>query len=340
MTNGAQKTDDLAAAANNAAQRFDEYSAGLQRIQGDMARIRQAGADAGLRVDGDLILEPGPPPPAPGPSPTGDSATPEAVAAHNQATAAQNTYANLTAAYAKAQQETESVRRAQKFLDDTLNNAWNDIKSKWFLTIGDLANGAVETLRTLHSSVLLRESVRLADDAAKFMAAATSASGAAPDVVYRDVDTGRTMAQSADDLARESADAKAGAGKFALKAGGALAAAGIIYDIAVTDKPVGQAIVSGAGGFAASIAAGAATGAIVGSFVPVPGVGTAVGAVVGTAVGLFTSGAIDSLYQNGIGAVGDAVEAGGQAIANAGKAIGDAAGAVGDAIGDAWDAIF
>ena len=258
------------------------------------------------------------------------------MTAHGQAVAAQNAHTGLVTAFNSARDATEAVRRTQKFIDDTIN----DIKTKWFLTIGDLANGAVETLRSIHSATLLAESTRLADDAARYMTQATSASGAQPSTVYRDVDTARTMSQSADDLARESADAKAGAGRVAIRAGGALAAAGIVYDIAVADKPVGQAVVSGAGGFAASVVAGAGTGALVGSFVPVPGVGTAVGAVVGAGVGIFTSGAIDSIYENGIGAVGDAFAAGGEAIVNTGEAIGGAAEAVGGAVGDAWNAIF
>ena len=61
-----------------------------------------------------------------------------------------------------------------------------------------------------------------------------------------------------------------------IKVGGAMALAGIGYDIATGKDPV-QAVASGGGGFLASVAAGAATGALVGTFVPVPGVGTAVG---------------------------------------------------------------
>lgn len=60
-----------------------------------------------------------------------------------------------------------------------------------------------------------------------------------------------------------------------------------------------QAVASGGAGFLASVGAGAATGAVIGSFVPIPGVGTAVGAVIGAGVGIFTSGAVDSLFENG-----------------------------------------
>jgi hypothetical protein len=67
----------------------------------------------------------------------------------------------------------------------------------------------------------------------------------------------------------------------------------------------------------------------------------------GTAAGLITSGAIDSMWENGVDSIGDV----GTAIADgwdeltgtvgdAGDVIGDAAGAVGDTVKDAWDAIF
>jgi hypothetical protein len=42
---------------------------------------------------------------------------------------------------------------------------------------------------------------------------------------------------------------------------------------------------------------------------------------------------VDSLFQNGLGAVGDAIADGASAVADAGKA-------VGGLIEDAWDAIF
>lgn len=56
------------------------------------------------------------------------------------------------------------------------------------------------------------------------------------------------------------------------------------------------------------------------------------GAVVGAGVGVFTSGMIDGLWENG-GDVSDAVLAGADALADAGEAIGDVGGAVVDGIG-------
>jgi hypothetical protein len=65
----------------------------------------------------------------------------------------------------------------------------------------------------------------------------------------------------------------------------------------------------------------------------VPVVGTAVGAVGGAVVGVFASGAVDSLWQNGIGDVGGAIEDGAQAVGDAGESVGGLA-------KGAWDAVF
>ena len=129
---------------------------------------------------------------------------------------------------------------------------------------------------------------------------------------YQDLDHARTMSSSADDLARTATRVERSSKTLPLKAGGALAAAGILWDIHSGKDPT-QAVASGAGGFLASVGAGAATGAIVGSFVPIPGVGTAAGAIIGAGVGIFTSGAIDSLFENGPD-VGEAAEAGWDAV--------------------------
>lgn len=59
----------------------------------------------------------------------------------------------------------------------------------------------------------------------------------------------------------------------------------------------------------------------------------AVGAVGGAAAGLFASGAADSLFQNGAGGVGGAIEEGAKTVGDTGTVIGALA-------EDAWDAVF
>lgn len=335
MTQGAQKTDDLAAGVNGAAQHFDTYAAGLQSVQDDMRRIRDTAAAAGLQVVDDMIQEPGPPPPAPGPAPTGPAATPDAVQAYNSAVSAQSAHASLVGAFGVASNDAKGVVQQAKLITDTLVNVANDLKTKWFLTIGDLANGSVETLRAVGVSKMLKHSEWLHGEQAKFLAQMKTSATTSPANAIKEFDMAQTAARGADDAAAAAAKAETSAGKFALKAGGALAVAGIVYDVVAQDKPVGKAVVSGAAGFGTSIAVGMGVGTAIGG-----PVGTAVGAVAGTVAGLFTSGAVDALWDNGIGAVGDAISNGGKAIADTADAIGDAAEWVGGGIKDVWNAIF
>ena len=92
------------------------------------------------------------------------------------------------------------------------------------------------------------------------------------------------MGRNGDDLVANAARLERASKFTPPKIAGGLALAGIGYDIATGKEPV-QAVAAGAGGFAASVAAGA----LIGSFIPVPGVGTAVGALGGAVVGTFTS---------------------------------------------------
>ncbi len=329
MTGAGKKTEDLSAAILPAVEGIDTYAADLQRAQEDMRGIRQRAASAGLTVNGDVIEDPGPSPAAPGDAPTGKAATPEATAAHKDAAAAADAHAAKVAAYNKAKTDTDYSRHLAKVGADTLLNVYKDVTQKWFIVVGDFTSGAAATLAAKHSSVLRNQSKFLAEEATDLMKnARTAPAGTSASMIYRDIDASRVAAYQADDVARTAKNADAASAKWAFRAGGALAVAGVGYDIA-NGKPVGQAVASGAAGFGASVA----TGALVGSMIPVPVVGTAVGAVGGAVVGVFASGLTDSLWQNGVGDVGGAIEDGAEAVGNTGKAIGGLA-------EDAWDAVF
>ena len=140
-----------------------------------------------------------------------------------------------------------------------------------------------------------------------------------PSQFYDDLDHAATQLRSADGVIKGAEGTSRASKVLPIKVGGAMALAGIGYDIATGKDPV-QAVASGGGGFLASVGAGMATGALVGTFFPVPGVGTALGAVVGAGVGVFTSGAIDSLFENGPD-VGAALDRGGEAVVDTGKAV-------------------
>jgi hypothetical protein len=109
-----------------------------------------------------------------------------------------------------------------------------------------------------------------------------------------------------------------------------------IYDDIQSGESVDQAVVSNVGGFLAGVGTGAAVGAIVGSFIVPPAgtiVGAVVGGIIGAGVGMFTSGAIDHLYENASAGLASTVEAGFQEI-------GDTFEAAGDLVSGAWDALF
>jgi len=143
---------------------------------------------------------------------------------------------------------------------------------------------------------------------------------------YRDIDYHLGRVSTADDIIKSAESTSRASKTLPIKVGGALAIAGIGIDIANGKDPV-QAVASGGGGFLASVAAGA----VIGTAIPIPGVGTAVGAVVGGVVGVFASGAIDSVFENGPD-VGTAFHRGVESVADTGKAIGGGIKAVGHGI--------
>lgn len=148
---------------------------------------------------------------------------------------------------------------------------------------------------------------------------------------YADLDDARRGAGAADDLLREGRDLARRSRTFPLEVGGVLAGAGIALDIASGEDPT-QAVVSGTAGFAASVAAGA----MIGTAIPVPGVGTAVGALVGAGVGIFTSGMVDSLFEDGPD-VGDAAVEGLEAVWDTGAAALSGAGSLARTVGGWFD---
>lgn len=329
MTRGAVKADDLNKAVTDNAQNFDTFAADLQRFQADMQSVRTNAASAGLTVVGDVIEEPGPAPPSPGAPPVGEAATASAVASYNEVVLASNRHADLVEAYGEAQVAADEVRAQEQFVGDWMKNVLTDLRNKWFFVVSDLINGGAAALAAAHWSTMRQQARFIGSEAAKYGDLAMNAPEGTPKAtIYRDFDWSRELSYRADDIAEAADRAESTAGKIGLKVGGGLAAAGVAYDI-YQGKPVDQAIVSGGVGFGASVAAGA----MIGSAIPFPIAGTAIGALAGAGVGIFTSGAVDSLYQNGFDSLGTAVSDGGSAVVDSGKAVGGLA-------KDAWDAIF
>ncbi|MGW0178648.1 hypothetical protein [Nocardia sp. NPDC003345] len=302
--NTANKANGFVTEVQKYATALDTLAGEVQQAQADMSTIRTNASNAGLTVRDQTIDKP-----------SGDDAT-------------------LLAAYNTASGAAEQVRNREGFWGSTWTNMQNDVKDKWFLVIGDMINGAAGALAVKHSSMLLQSAATASSDALKAMIEAKNAPAGTPrQTVYRDMDWSRQQMLKAGDLLDESGNAKTKSAKIGFRVGGALAVAGIAYDI-YNGKPAEQAVVSGLAGFGASVAAGAAVGAAVGTVVPGPGnlVGAAAGTVVGAAAGLFTSGAVDSLYSDGL-SVGNAIDGGVEALESTGDAIGGG-------ISKAWNALF
>lgn len=229
---------------------------------------------------------------------------------------------------------------------EAMNKKSNAAAAQGWFSVGDIANStAAASVAHAHSSILLKHSQFYLNDANAALRHVGAMHDGYTGVVtdrkgmYRNLDRANASTRAATAAADDAAKAQRAGKSFGLKAGGALAVAGVAYEISQGKDPV-QASVSGAAGFGASVAAGA----VVGSAIPVPVVGTVAGAIVGAGVGVFTSGMVDSLWENGIDEVGGAIEDGAQAVADAGEAVGgaiaDAGSAVAGGVKDAWDAIF
>jgi hypothetical protein len=324
------RVDALAAAASGVAGALDAFAARLSSLQNRMADIRGTAQGAGLTVSAYVVEEPGAGPADPGPPPTGP-VSPAAASAYTASVEAWNAHQDKVRAYNKAATDAADVRSDLTAAAQGLKDEYRGLEGPdWVLNAADIAGGFAGGVMEYNASALRGTSKYFSDLAARHLERLRANPGSLS-TLYDDLDHWGQVARNADDLAAGADDLAKASKSLPLKAGGALAIAGIGLDIASGEDPV-QATASGAGGFAASVAAGAATGAVVGSFVPVPGVGTAAGAVVGAGVGVFTSGAIDSLFENGPD-VGAAVDSGVDALEDTGGAIADGAGAVVDGIG-------
>ncbi|QWZ09280.1 hypothetical protein KRR39_05705 [Nocardioides panacis] len=338
MRGASAKADDLHGAATDVARSLDSYAGSLRGAQDKMADIRDAASAAGLTVHGKVIENPGPGPTRPGPMALTTDTPPSAIDAHDAAVKAYEAHQELVRAWNKAVAAAEAVWTDLKAGADRLSDKYRGLSGpQWVLTAADIAGGLSGAALEYNASALKQTSATFKAQAVRDLdrALKTDPGAIGKTRWYQDLDHARGMSTSADDLARTASTVERSSKTMPLKLGGALAAAGILWDIHSGKDPT-EAVVSGAGGFLASIGAGAATGAIIGSFVPIPGVGTAAGAIIGAGVGIFTSGAIDSLFENGPD-VGQAAAAGWDAVEDTGGAIVDGVGAVGGAIGGLFD---
>ena len=137
-----------------------------------------------------------------------------------------------------------------------------------------------------------------------------------------------------------TAKPSAGVSKLLNRLGYVAAINGTYDDYVNGGESLPQAVTSNVGGLVAGMVAGAYIGGAIGTAIPVPILGTDVGAIagglVGAGVGIFTSGMIDSLWENGV----DSLEDVGGAIVDGGKEVVDTVKDVGGLAKDGWNAVF
>ena len=332
MGRAVRVSEDVRRAAGSVRTTFLDYAGSLERCQQRMESIRADACAAGLTVSGFVIESPGAGPARPGDPPV--DATPGQIEGHNGDVAAYNAHQEKIRAY------NDLTTRAAEVWSD-IERAWERVSAEnramdgpgWTFQLSDIAGGLGGALMDLHVSALRGNARYFADLSADYLDRLRSSTRVPNAAQFYDdlVHWGSQAGESADDLARASR--LANIGRFAPVAlGGALAIGGIVYDMnGPNNESFGQATTSNLGGFAASVG----TGALVGTAIGGP-VGTVVGTVVGAGVGVFTSGMIDELWENG-GDVGDAVLAGADAVVDAGEAIADVGGAIVDGIGGLFD---
>nr|WP_296775903.1 hypothetical protein [Rhodococcus sp. (in: high G+C Gram-positive bacteria)] len=297
LTVGAEGAVKVSAAARDHAQKIDDFAAGLQKASELMAGARSDGAAAGLMVVGDVIEEPS----------SGTTAV----------------------AYGLALDTVDAARTVEREAAEALTGNWTNPYVDWFFLATEVVDAAAMSVVAVNVRALTDKSAWLVSESERYVDLALNAPEGSPaSVVYRDLDYATTTAARAVDVAETAEDLASKAERVSNRLGGGLAAAGVAWDI-YRGKPADQAIVSGGVSFAASMAAGAA----IGTFIPAPVLGTVLGAGVGAAVGIFTSGAVDTLYEDGLDSAWDAAGDGWHALYDTGASIGDLA-------TGAWDVLF
>ena len=333
MRSSATKTSTLHDEVTSTGRTVSTFGAQLRKAQDDMAEVREAARGAGLQVTGFVITDPGPGPAKPAYIPPGTQLPVAEANAYNAALEAYDDHQVLVEAFEEASRRVTEIREAYERHSKAITDKYRGLSgAQWLLTASDIAGGIAGGVMEFQASALRGTGQYFQELSAKHLEWARNAD---PGVVgktrwYADLDDATRAGQSADDLVRSADDLKGSSKSLPLKLGGALAVAGIAYDIHSGKDPV-QATVSGGLGFGASVAAGAA----IGTMIPVPVVGTAVGAVVGAGVGIFTSGMVDNLFEGGD--LGDAAAAGVDALEDTGGAIVDGVESLGSAIGGLFD---
>ncbi|MDZ7912564.1 MAG: hypothetical protein U5O16_12140 [Rhodococcus sp. (in: high G+C Gram-positive bacteria)] len=288
---------DLATASADYAAKVDAFAAALQALHDGMRDIRSDAIDAGLDVIDDTIIEPI------------DDA--------------------LRDTFDALERRVAQLRGDETAAGEQLKVDYIDAAAKTFFFGGSVAIGLAQAATETRAWLMTSKANDMYARAVQWAEFARTAPAGSPfSAVYRDFGFSAFLRNQADDMVRNADDLYSKAGRWGLRAGGGLAVLSIGYDI-VNGKPVDQAVVAGGLGFGASVAAGA----LIGTAIPIPGVGTVAGAIGGAFVGVFTSGMVDDLYQNGFDSIRDSLGAGWNSA-------GATTTAIEDISTEVWDALF
>lgn len=343
----AEVSDDVSAAATTQGQSLDTLAAALRSAKAETRRARTHAAAGGLTVTGTTVINPGPGPDRPT-TPGADSPQP-VIDAHNDKVEAYDAHQLKVTCW---NETVEIAQGAFESWDEALVSAGE----RWQSNAGNLATLTQGFLAAgLGGASAAARASRFHGQANLHRANVTSLKnhvGALtnPDGTTRGSNTRiNQMLNEIDEAKAKAANAhtsgmttkpSAGVSKLLNRLGYAAAIYGTYDDYVNGGESLPQAVTSNAGGLVAGMVAGAYIGGAIGTAIPVPILGTAVGAVsgaiIGAGVGIFTSGMIDTLWENGADSledVGDSVVEGGKDVVNTVK---DAGGLV----EDGWNAVF
>jgi hypothetical protein len=329
MDAGGRKANALHGGILTAGGAFNSYADDLTTAQNGMERARDIARQGGLQLQGDTILDPGTGPAAPT-LPTA-AATPDQVQTYNGQVTAYNDHQAKLTAYAQAETQAKWARSVSDFAKDTLSNALDDLKSKPFIAASDFAtDGIVGALFEKHVSILKAQSKALAEESETAIARYLKTPGGTAESKALNLASWSKYLES-DGWERNALKISNRVEARLPLIGLAITAVDIGYDVH-NGKPVGKAVISGVGGFAAA----AGTGALIGGAIGGPP-GLILGAGVGLVAGMVTSGALDAAYDRLSPGVQHAIEGGFDAV---GHGVADAGGAVGHEAKKVWNSIF
>ena len=341
----AKAGDGAKSTASKVATDVDQIASDLERAQNDLAAVRSTASGEGLTVAGTIVKNPGAGPDSPGDLPAG--ADEAQTAAWNKANDRVKAHNLLVEAFNRAVKRAEEIFKGWYDALEKAPGIWEKHhKNLVGLTAPLLASNFEISLVARAYPALAGQIDFLNEQVARNLehADAMSRDGVVNDrsryyQILDEIDDLKTNQIPEATKAVKNIEVPKGVtrGLWALD----VLATGYAIKVDMDNgESTAQAVTSNGVSMVASIAAGAYIGGAIGTAIPVPVLGTAVGVVagaaVGTVVGAFTSGVIDSVWEEGMTSLGDA----GKAVEKGWDEIKDTGAAIGDLAEGAWDAVF